>query len=310
VALVASELTGHPFSFTAHAWDVSMIRTFLREKVERARFVVTCTGENQRDLAGLPRPGKSARVFLNHHGVTLAHFTPPAERPSDGVPRILACGALFERKGFADLVRACAILATDGVPFQCTIVGEGPQRGKLEAMIAASGLGDRVRLAGAMAHDDVIRRYADADIFVLPCLARAVSVIDDEADILKGLEAWFEGKASVIKDGIPNVLVEAMAMAVPVVSTLTAGIPELIEHEENGLLVPAREPRELAGAIRRLAENPQLRRTLGLRGVETVRARFDRGRTVSELADIFAAELDAMPRPERRLSGAVAEATR
>jgi glycosyltransferase involved in cell wall biosynthesis len=308
VALVISELTGRPFSFTAHAWDVSMIRTFLREKVERARFVVTCTGENQRDLAQLSR--QSARVFLNHHGVTLDHFTPPAERPAGTTPTILACGALFERKGFADLVAACAILDAGGVPFRCAIVGDGPQRGKLEALISASHLGDRVQLVGPLPHGEVIRRYADADIFVLPCLARSVGVIDDEADILKGLEAWFEGKASVIKDGIPNVLVEAMAMAVPVVSTRTAGIPELIQHGENGLLVSAREPEQLAEAIRRLVEDPDLRRRLGQRGLDTVRSRFDRGRTVRDLADIFTAQLEPGPRVEPRLSGAVARATR
>ena len=297
-ALVVSGLTGRPFSFTAHAWDISLVRTFLPEKIAHARFVVTCTRENQSVLAGLAPGAHAAKVHLNYHGVSLERFAPPAERRRAERPRILACGSLFERKGLADLVRACALLARAGVAFDCVIVGEGPQRPKLQALIAEGGLGERVQLVGAMAPTEVIRQYERADVFVLPCLARSVDVIDEEADVVKSLECWFEGKGSVIKDGIPNVLMEAMAMGVPVVSTPTAGIPELVIDDVNGVLVPPRNPAALAAAIRRLLGDEDLRRRLALRASEDVRARFDRRVTANELADIFTSHLNGH-RPAR-----------
>lgn len=299
VALAVSELTGLPFSFTAHAWDVSMIRTLLPEKVRGARFVVTCTDESRRVLGELLPPAERGKVHLNYHGVMPERFTreaPPAEAPAR-VPVITACGALFERKGFADLVRACAILRRRGRAFRCVIVGDGPQRRHLEALIRAHGLEHSVSLTGALPQAEVIRRYAETDVFALPCLSRAVKLRDEEADMVKALEAWLERHGNVIKDGIPNVLVEAMAMGIPVVSTSLAGIPELIEDGRNGLLVPQRNPGRLADAIDRLLLDPRLQRRLGEAGAADVRARFDRRRNTGALVEIFAAALGGAPLP-------------
>jgi len=298
VALVLSHVTGLRYSFTAHAGDVTLFRTLLGEKIRRARFVVTCTDDLRADLARLAPAGGGGKVHLNYHGVTLERF-PRRARPEPAVPTILACGALYKRKGFAEIVEACAILRDRGRDFRCVIVGDGPNRRHLERLIARTRLGERVTLVGAAPQSEVARRYAEADVFALPCSERPVSVWDPEADLMKSLEAWFEPAGGVIKDGIPNVLVEAMATGLPVVSTPISGIPELIRDGVNGLLVPPQDPVRLAGALERLLLDPSLRRKLGDQAAEDVRERFDRRKNVVELVEIFGRYLDgAAARPQ------------
>lgn len=298
LALAISKLTGLPFSFTAHAWDVSLIRTLLPEKLRAARFVVTCTEENQRELASLLPEPQRAKVHLNYHGITLERFAPAARPPAGDerrAPVIVACGTLFERKGLADLVRACGILRTRGRDFRCVIIGDGPQRARLEQLVRDERLDGHVELTGGLPQSEVIGRYAEADIFALPCLARSVRLRDEEADVLKAIEAWLEPNGNVIKDGIPNVLVEAMAMGIPAVSTSIAGIPELIEPERNGLLVPPRDPERLADALDRLLGDPAWRRRLGEAAAADVRVRFDRRQNTEALVQIFLGALGESP---------------
>jgi colanic acid/amylovoran biosynthesis glycosyltransferase len=308
LALAVGALIGRRYSFTAHAWDVSLIRTFLPEKVRRATFVVTCTAENRQALAALVPAGERAKVRLNYHGISLDRF-PPATRPAAPArPHIVSCGSLFERKGFADLVRACALLQARGVAFHCTLIGDGPQRPILERLVEASGLREHVTLTGALAPTEVARACAGADVFALPCLARSVGAGDAEADALKALEAWFEGPRSEIKDGIPNVLVEAMATGAAVVASAIAGIPELIEDDVTGVLVPQKDPVALADALAALLADPARRRRLGERAAADVRARFDRRVNVTALTDIFATYLDG-PTAAVTSVTALAEAT-
>lgn len=290
-ALVVSELTGVSYSFTAHAWDVSLIRTLLPEKLRLARFAVTCTRENQLALRALLPNGAEPKIHLNYHGIALERFAVP-RAPSRGAPVITACGTLFARKGFIDLVQACGILKRRGRRFRCVIIGEGPQRRGLEALIAAEGVKDEVTLTGALPQTEVVRWYSQSYLFVLPCLAWTLRIGHHTGVLVKALEAWFEGKGSVLKDGIPNALVEAMAMGIPVISTRIAGIPELVRHEENGMLVPPEDPARLAEAMDRLLLDPQLGKRLGERGAADVRARFDRRKNVEALAEIFASHLD------------------
>jgi len=299
VALAVSGLTGLPFSFTAHAWDVNLIRTLLPEKIRRARFVVTCTAENQAALGRLAPDGAASKVHLNHHGIDLERFEYVHRESRPGTPTILACGSLLERKGFADLVQACGLLKRQGRVFACVIVGTGPQRSRLEALIAAQGVEHEVVLAGALGQAELVPLYARSCVFVLPCLVRPLRFLDREADPLKALEVWFERGGGVVKDGIPNVLVEALATGLPVVSTPTSGIPELVRHEWNGLLVPPQDPVRLAEAIDRLLGDPGLRQRLGGNGAADVRARFDRRRNVERLAKVFHAHLGdaAAPAP-------------
>jgi glycosyltransferase involved in cell wall biosynthesis len=194
--------------------------------------------------------------------------------------------------GFADLVQACGILKRAGRRFRCVIIGDGPQRRPLVDLIAAEGLSGEVTLLGSLPQVEVFRQYARSDIFALPCRPVVARVFDGEGGVLKGLEAWFENQR-VVKDGIPNVLAEAMAMGLPVVSTVLSGIPELVRSERNGLLVPPGDPERLAAALDGLLSDPARRKRLGEQAAADARASFDRPTNTGLLAQIFLTHLGA-----------------
>ena len=277
VTWYAARITGLPFSFTGHARDIYIDDLnpggLLRRKLRAARFVVTCTEANRRHLEAI---GGGVPVHVVYHGLNDDFVRLLAERNGsvsrNGHFRVLAVGRLVAKKGFDVLVEACGALAEDGVPVEAVIVGhtaplEPEVRGRLEAAIAAHGLQGRVRLVDSMSQAQLYDEYRRASAFCLPC--RVVDTGD--------------------RDGIPNVMVEAMACGLPVVSTEVSGIPELVANGENGLLVRPESPAEIAGALRRLHGDPELARGLGRRAEETVRAHFDGDRLAARLAALFRA---------------------
>jgi glycosyltransferase involved in cell wall biosynthesis len=272
VALILKWLTGATFSFTAHAKDLyTSAPDALREKMREAEFVLTCTEANHRYLTGVG--GDVARVHRVYHGIDLERFTPAygngasngSKKDSKRVPVILSVGRLVEKKGHDVLIRACALLRDRGVRFRCVIHGEGPFRGRLEAVRRSLGLNDLVELPGRILQDDLVDRYAEADVFALGCQVLA------DGD----------------RDGLPNVLIEALAMQVPVVSTTVSGVPELIENNVHGLLVPPRAPEALANAIEKLLSDPALRRRLGRNGRRRVVQEFDTRRNTRRVFELF-----------------------
>jgi glycosyltransferase involved in cell wall biosynthesis len=264
----------------------------LREKVRRAAFVMTCNRWNQEWLRRYV-PDARSKVFLNYHGVVVDRFVPsriPRSIRDDGVT-IFSCGSLYPRKGFPYLLEACRRLRDRGLAIECTIAGDGPMRPELQRFIDRHDLGRQVRLVGAVAPRDVNDLYRQADLFVLPCVTdhlgwREVFI---DRNLLLLLEVGFAIPFRPQTDGIPNVLVEAMAMEIPVISTPVAGIPELVEHGRTGCLVPEKDPATLASAIERLACNPEERAALGCAGREAVLARFDRAQNIHDLVAVFRA---------------------
>jgi glycosyltransferase involved in cell wall biosynthesis len=274
VAWLASQITGLPFSFTAHAKDVYSEALnpagLLRRKLLAAQFVVTCTGVGAEHLRSI---APQASVHVVYHGLSddlqrnLA--CGPGRTPPNGKLRLLGVGRLVEKKGFDTLVEACAALRLAGIPFEATIAGpDGPHGQTVRERIAAYGLQDTIRLAGPMSPEQLFREYARADAFCLPC--RIVG-----AD----------------RDGIPNVLVEAMAAGTPVLTTAISGIPELVTDEVDGLLVAPDDPGALASALQRLHADRGLGARLGAAGRVTVRQRFDGDRLAEQLAELFWTEL-------------------
>ena len=288
-AYVAARLLGIPYSVTAHNYDATLIRSMMREKIRRARVVVTCNAWNAQRLAALV-PEARPRIVLNYHGVTLERFA-PAERvggPGATEPfRILSCGSLHPRKGFPVLLEACARLRDEGRAFRCAILGDGPERPRLERLIADRRLGGHVALLGAQPHREVIRRYREADVFALACMTDYLGWGEIRSDPLLLLEVGLAIPFRPLTDGIPNVLVEAMAMGLPVVSTSVAGIPELVADWRTGLLVPEQDPAALATAIGRLMDDPALRETLGRHARAEVAERFDRGKNIRDLVRVL-----------------------
>jgi glycosyltransferase involved in cell wall biosynthesis len=264
VALVASRLLGIPYSLAVHAGeDIYVHPVLLPEKFAEAEFVISCTQYNLDYLKQLGIPGLDKKAVCIHHGLDVERYTPATR--SHEPPLLLAVGRLVEKKGLEYLIRACRQLADQEQEFVCHIVGPGPDRQKLEALIAKLALQDIVKLCGGLPHEKVIEQYDQATLFVLPCI--------------RGNDGSL--------DGIPNVLAEAMAMKLPVVSTNVSAIPELVQDQVNGLLVPPRDEEALAAALTRLLDDPLLRTELGEKGRQTVREIFDIEQNIQLVYDVF-----------------------
>ncbi|MCB8836721.1 glycosyltransferase family 4 protein [Aurantimonas sp. VKM B-3413] len=254
VARYAAAIRGMSWSFSAHAKDIWTSPAWeLAEKLGSAAFGVTCTAGNLTYLRSLsPRPDA---VELVYHGLDLSEVRPPAkardgEAGKTGPFRIVSVGRTVEKKGFADLIRALARLKDRDWRFDH--IGGGPLTGQLHLQAEKAGISDRITWHGTRERGDVYALMAAADLFVLP------SRIARTGD----------------RDGLPNVLMEAQAHRLPVVSTRVSAIPELVEDGQTGLLVEERDPKALASAIARLMDDPDLARRLGAAGAARVRRRF------------------------------------
>jgi glycosyltransferase involved in cell wall biosynthesis len=273
VALVASRLLGTTYSVTAHAREIYVNPALLRERIGEAAFAVTCTEYNRTYLRREIGERAASRLIRLYHGMDLgaardAGADPEAERD----PRlILSVAQLWERKGLRFLVEACGLLRDRGTVFRCEIIGEGPQRPELQALVDRLGLADHVVLTGALPFPEVVARYRRASVFVLPC------IVTEEGD----------------RDGIPNVILEAMASGLPVVSTPVSGIPEVVRDLDTGLSVPERDAAGIADAVHRLFGDPELASGMADRARELVRAEFDLDRNVDRLLEQFRAVASA-----------------
>jgi colanic acid/amylovoran biosynthesis glycosyltransferase len=266
VARLASRITGIPFSFTAHAKDIyheSVQPDDLRRKLADAAFVVTISEYNLRYLK--ENYGASAqRTFRLYNGLDLDQFrySEPVTRP----PRIVGVGRLIEKKGFADLIDACGILTGQGREVECEIIGAGALAGELRAQAMRLGLGERVRLLGPLTQEEVIKRVQSAAVLAAPCV---------------------EGSDGNI-DGLPTVLLEAMALGTACVSTSVTGIPEVLRHEATGLMVPQHDASALADAISRLTDDDQLRVGVARRARQVIEQDFDIEHNAALLRQRFA----------------------
>ena len=266
VVRVLAALSGAPYGFTAHAWDIYVPenRRLVPARIAGADLVVTCTAYNQSVLVSLAsRPADAAKVVLCHHGLELDLYEPGSARK----PGLIVGGAsLVEKKGLTHLVAACARLRDRALPFDCVLIGEGPERRHLEAQIRRLGLTDRVRLTGRLPHRELVGYLRAAQVLAHP------SIVDRRGSM----------------DGIPNTILEAMAVGTPVVATRLSGIPEVVLPETTGLLVDPGDVEGLAAALARVLTDAELGRRLGAAGRALVLERFDLARNVEKLAGLFA----------------------
>jgi glycosyltransferase involved in cell wall biosynthesis len=251
VALVAGRLLNKPYSVTAHANDIYINPILLPLKLSRASFIATCTEYNRQHLQKVIH--LNGKLHCLYHGLDLESYPPSASHAMDIIPTITSVGQLKEKKGFQYLLQACQILKSKDYIFNCQIIGDGALRPELERLIREFSLQDTVILRGALPHESVIQEYQRSTLFVLPCITGS------DRD----------------RDGLPNVILEAMAMQLPVISTQHSGIPEVIRNGFNGLLVPPEDADILACAIATLIDNPFMRTQLGESGRKTVMERFN-----------------------------------
>jgi glycosyltransferase involved in cell wall biosynthesis len=254
---------GPSYSVTAHAKDIyhQEVRIdHLRDKLSAASFVATVTHANRQYLDALLGGGARLRVIRN--AVDLRRLPLPVDRrPERGL--VLAVGRLVEKKGLADLVSACGLLAGDGIDVRLEIVGDGPLLSELTAL--AAGAHAPVIFHGALPNEQVTEMYRRAAVFSLPC------VVASTGD----------------RDGLPTSVLEAMALGVPVVTTAVNGLGELVVDEETGLVVPERDPVALAAALRRLLTDSVLARRLADCARQRVEAEFSLEQSVAALRAEF-----------------------
>jgi glycosyltransferase involved in cell wall biosynthesis len=253
--------------------DIYVNPVLLPEKIAGASFVATCTAYNQAHLHSLLSNGSREKIKCIYHGLDTRPYQPSTNgSQTKDVPVILAVGQLKEKKGFTYLLQACQSLKEKGYQFTCQIVGDGPLRDDLESQVRNLAIEDVAELCGALPHEKVINRYSQAAIFVLP------AVTSSDGD----------------RDGIPNVILEALAMQLPVVSTDHSGIPEVIVDGENGLLVKSKDVTALTTALTRLIEQPELRQYLGKNGRQTVLEKFDLPANIGALFNEFQRVMEEM----------------
>lgn len=268
LAIVVKKLLQIPYSVSIHAGaDIYVQPVLIREKILEARQAVTCTHHNKYHLGTLIGTDLAQKITVVPHGVSPLEFNPNFEKKKEML--ILAVGQLKMRKGFLELIEACKKLRDHNIDFQCEIIGSGPLFSILNEKIMEYSLEDKVKLCGALPNELVKEKFKIASLFVLPCK------VTENGDM----------------DGIPNVLLESMAMNVPVVSSRISAIPELITDQKNGVLVNPDSPEELFEVIVSLINSPEKRNNLGREGRKTILADFNIERNIDKFAKTLWPEL-------------------
>jgi glycosyltransferase involved in cell wall biosynthesis len=266
MAMLAGHISGIPWSCTAHRGDIAE-NNLLRSKASRAGFMRFISASGLRMAQGFGVPAAATNTPVIHLGVRLPPERPPATA-HDGAPTAICPAGLLPVKGQKYLLQALAILKDRGLELSLDIAGEGELKAELQALTAALGLEKCVRFLGYVPHNEVLQLYAAGkiDLLVLP----SVSLPQHN------------------HEGIPVSLMEAMAWGIPVLSTATGGIPELL-HDGAGIMVPPQDAAALADALERLVRDPDLRRQLAVAGRRRIEEEFDVRATASRLADCIRA---------------------
>lgn len=286
VAMLSARLAGLTWSMTLHGTadfgDPSSVD--LTGKIRDASLVI-CVCEFGRVQAMLHSdPNDWGKLHVVHCGVEAKRYAPVqtvGRDRGDEPVRLLHVGRLHRVKGQSVLLEALRRLDEQGVRFECVIVGDGDERSRLESLAGQLGLRDRVKMTGSLGQAEVRAMYANADIFVLPSFS----------------------------EGLPVVLMEAMAMQLPVVASRITGIPELVEDGVSGLLVTPGLAAPLADALIQLARDPELRERMGRAGRDKVCREFEVAASAELLAALFRQQRSTVPTSEARASSCASPGT-
>ncbi len=263
-ALIINRLTGIPFSFTAHGSDLHVDRTMLGKKVRASRFAVAISQYNKEMMVKESGEACREKVRVVHCGVSSDFFAFAPDKDND-IFQILCVASFEEVKGHKYLIQACQLLAERGHQFEVHLIGAGPVQAQVEQQIQQSGIAERFHVHGGQTRPQVLEFLAKADVKVLASVRTA------------------NGK----REGIPMVLMEAMACGVPVVASRISGIPELVEDEKAGLLFTPGDSSAFADALERLIQDRALRVHMGAEGREMIVREFDLKKNAEELYSLF-----------------------
>lgn len=268
-----------PFSFTGHAKDIyTQNHDQLREKIDMAKLVVTCTGYNKQFLGRLA-PDTRTPVHRVYHGIDLSLFHNATSRRTPKPPyRILTVARMTAKKGIDTILESLVLLKNRGIDFSYTLIGDGDERDKVMEKIIALGLQEQCRWLGTLPHEQVIKEFEQADVFVLGCR------VAQNGD----------------RDGIPNVLVESLAMGLPAVATTVSALPEIIRPGETGLLAKPDNPADMAEALLEMLTNTELRENCIQQGHKLVAARFNNRPLIRDLAAIYLQAIPGLARADQQ----------
>jgi glycosyltransferase involved in cell wall biosynthesis len=231
----------------------------LGEKIQAATFIRVISEVNQDYLLALA-PDAADKITVVRYGVPLTPIAAPCRQPAPPY-QLLALGRFVPKKGYPILLQACQELAAQGLDFHLDLAGDGPQRQELQGLVQDYGLSGKVTFPGFVPHRQVPALFHRADLFIMPC------IVDPHGD----------------RDGIPNVILEAMAHEVPVVSTDVSGVKEAVVPGKTGWLAPPGDPQALAQAIREALDNPPEARRRAQAGKRLVAKEFDSGKNYGRL---------------------------
>ena len=265
MAYLLKQIMGLPYTFTTHAFDIFVNPDKKVEKwADNAKKVISVSKFNKDYMH------EKLRIPLEKMEiVTYSKYVDklkPVEKYIFSPFKIISVSRLAEKKGYPYLIEACKILKNKGIDFSCEIQGEGHLKEELRNLIKKNNLEEEIRLGRALTHEEVLDFIRSGSIFVLPC------IVAKNNDM----------------DGIPNVLMESMALEIPTISTHVTGISELIEDGVNGILVKQKNAEELAEAIMEIKNNRELAERIRKKGREKVMEKFNVEKNVHKLAEVFA----------------------
>jgi glycosyltransferase involved in cell wall biosynthesis len=261
VGLMTAKAWQIPLSLTLHGPDefFDQDASYLAQKIETADFVICISDFCRSQVMRIAPAVDESRLEVARLGVEIANLHPRQLDSRSGPLRLVCTGRMVAAKGHRILIHAVAAMIASDFAVSLTLIGDGPERPALEALAAKLGISSHIRFLGSMTHQATLDEVALADVFVLASFA----------------------------EGLPVALMEAMALSVPCVSTPIAAIPELIQDGRNGLLVPPANTQALQSALEKLAQNPELRRQLGVAARATAESQYDLGRNLDKLASLW-----------------------
>lgn len=263
IAMYASAMSGVPFTIMAHANDIFDHGMLLRQKCNRASAFLTISEFNRSYLEHIGLDANKLTVV--RCGVSFKPRVAKSQARDNNTYKLGSLGRMVEKKGFDILLQSVAMLTKQGVQVQLSLAGDGPLMESLEVLTKELGIKQQVQFLGKMNHHEVAKWLQDLDVFVLACKK------DKNGDM----------------DGIPVVLMEAMSQSIPVVSTRISGIPELVLHEQTGLLADPGSSVDLTSQISRLLLNPELRTRLTSNALEHVMLEFGQSKNIDRLMQYF-----------------------
>ena len=265
VAYIIHQFTGISYSITIHSHDIYDNHVMLKQKLGAAKFLVTISNFNLDYLVKLLGNWVGKKVFVIHSGVNLSEFVPQKVRNPNNSHKfiLLQIGSLHWKKGQTYFLKALKLLDSEIDNLQVQIIGDGPERKKLERMIRELGLTNKVELLGAKTQSEVKQLLINADCYI----------------------------QTSVSEGIPVALMEALACELPVISTNITGIPELVIHGKTGILIPPKDVAAIADAIKYIFNNPDLAKKFGKAGRRRVESEFNLQNNVSKLIDLFQAKI-------------------